>query len=244
MKQYNFDNLKSDEHVFHMWEPLNFKIKDDYEYVCNSFIFNLISNIIYFPVALIVIILDKILFGFKIEDEFNVLRDTGFVSISNHVHVMDSTMIALVYFPNRVYFPTIQNNFKIPFIRHLIRILYAMPIPDKKNQKERFYNQINGALKKNKIVQMYPEGSMWPYYDEIRNFKYGAFKMAVDANKPIQPIKFVYRKPKGLYKLYKKKDCITAVVLKPVYPNNKLNRRDRIDDLRKRVINVMKETIE
>ena len=88
---------------------------------------------------------------------------------------------------------------------------------------------------------MYPEGSLWPYYKAVRHFKYGAFKMAVDANVCIQPTKFVFNKPKGVYKLYKRKDCIHAYVLDPIYPNNNLEYEERIEDLKERTYEAMKK---
>ena len=42
---YNYNNLKEDEHVFHMWEVMNFNITDKYKFIKRNFIFNLISNI-------------------------------------------------------------------------------------------------------------------------------------------------------------------------------------------------------
>ena len=204
MKKYDYQNLKEDEHVYHSWEVLDFKINNNYDYVSSNIFLNFISNILIIPIALILYILDKVLFGFKIIGKENLTKNEGFVSISNHIHPLDCTMIGLIYFPRRVYYPTIIKNFQIPFIRHLIRLLFAMPIPTDKNQKLRFFNQINTALKKGKIVHMYPEGSMWPYYEDVRHFKYGAFKMAVDAGVPIKPVKFIFKEKNGIYKLYKK----------------------------------------
>ena len=239
MKKYSYENIKEDSHVYHLWEPLKFNIKDNYKYINNNFFFKLLSNILYFPIAIILFPFNKIFFGFKIKNKEKLLKNTGYVSISNHIHPMDCTMIALINFPRRVYYPTIQSNFKIPVIRHLIIILYAFPIPTKESQKVKFYNDINNALTNNKIIQMYPEGSLWPYYEKIRNFKHGAFKMAVDANKPIQPIKFVFNKPTGIYKLYKKSKCIETVVLDPIYPNNDLEYQKRIEDLKNRTYQKM-----
>lgn len=142
-------------------------------------------------------------------------------------------MIGLIYYPKGIYYPTIQSNFKIPVIRHLIRLLGAFPIP---NNKENFYKSINNALKENKIIHMYPEGSMWPYYEQIREFKYGAFKMAVDADVPIQPIRFEFSKPYP----YKRKKCIHAKVLEPIKPNNNLEYKERIADLRNRSYEAIK----
>ena len=240
MKQYNYKNLKEDTHVYHLWSPLKFTIKDNYHYIPTSFIFNLFSNILYIPIGLLLFIINYLLYGYKIENKHKILKNTGLVSISNHLHPMDCTMIGLIYFPHRVYYPTLQSNFKIPFIRHLIRILYAIPIPTKENQKKSFYKQINSSLRNKKIIQMYPEGSLWPYYEEVRNFKYGAFKMAVEVNTPIQPIRFLLVEPTGIHKLYKRKKSIHAIVLDPIYPNNDLEHDKRIEDLKKRTYEVMK----
>lgn len=241
MKKYNYDNLKEDTHIYHLWELLKFEIKDDYNYISKNYFFNLISNLLVIPIGIILIIINKILFGYKIENKRKFYKDTGFISIANHIHPMDCTMIGLIYYPRRVYFPTLKSNFKIPFIRHLIRILYAIPIPDKDFQKKKFYNQINETVQKKKVIQMYPEGSLWPYYDDIRNFKYGAFKMAVDANVPIQPIKFIFKEPTGIYKIYKKRKCIHAIILDTIYPNNDLEYKLRIQDLKERTYQSMKK---
>lgn len=234
MKKYNYDGLADDTHVCHSWEPLKFDIKDNYKYINKNILFNIFSNILTIPISFILFIINKIFLGYKIENKEKIIKDSGFVSVSNHIHLMDCTLIGLIYYPRRVYYPTLQNNFKIPFVRHLIKILYAIPIPTDVNHKKFFYKQIDEALRDDKIVHMYPEGSLWPYYERIRKFKRGAFKMAVDANKPIQPVKFVFNKPYGIYKLYKRRKCLRAIVLDPIYPNNKLDYQDRIVDLRER----------
>lgn len=243
MKKYDYTNLKGDEQVTHNWEPLSFEIKNNYNYVLNNPLFKLISNILSLPIFIILYIIDKIFLGFCVINKDKIVKDKGFVSISNHIHYLDCTLIGLIYYPNRVHYPTIEENFKIPFVRKLIRLLYAMPIPKDRIKKDRFYSQINKALKDKFILHMYPEAAMWPYYDKIRDFKYGAFKIAVDANVCVQPIKFVFTKSNALYRLYKKKKRICAVVLDPLYPNMKLEYRDRIKDLRDRTYESMKKEI-
>ena len=243
MKKYDYTNLKGDEQVTHNWAPLSFEINNNYDYVLNNPMFKLISNILSLPIFIILYIIDKIFLGFYVINKNKIVKDKGFVSISNHIHYLDCTLIGLIYYPNRVHYPTIEENFKIPFVRKLIRLLYAMPIPKDRIKKDRFYLQINKAFKRKFILHMYPEAAMWAYYEKIREFKYGAFKIAVDANVCVQPIKFVFTKPKGLYKVYKKKKRICAVVLDPLYPNMKLEYRDRIKDLRDRTYESMKKEI-
>lgn len=236
------EELKIEEstHLTHSWEPLKFNIKENYRFIKKGIIFNFFSKIVLFIIVLLASIVDKIFLGYKIINKKKLIS-TGCISISNHIHNLDCTMIGILYYPRRLYYPTVQNNFKIPVVRWLIRLLCAVPIPSSDNLKSKFYNEINLLLKNNKIVHMYPEGSLWPYYEKVRTFKYGAFKMAVDSNVPIEPIKFIFVEPYGIYKLYKKSKCIHGVVLDPIYPNNKLEYNDRIEDLRKRTYEAMKE---
>ena len=220
-----------------MWEPLDFKIKDDYKYIINNKIFNMFSDLLFIIITPILWIINRILFGFDVENIENLRKvPGGKITISNHVHPMDCTMNGLINFPERTYFPTLATNFEIPFIRHLIRILYAIPIPKKQKQKEKFYKEINTALLEGKTIHMYPEAALWPYYEKIRPFKKGAFKMAVDSNCPIVPILYTFNEPDGIFALYKRKKCIHAKVLEPVYPDNSKDKYERINDLEKRVL--------
>ena len=239
MKEVEYEelDLKGDEQVFHMWEPLNFEIKDDYKYIIDNKILNCFSDLLFIIITPILWILNKVMFGFEVEGVENLRKVSGGkITISNHVHPMDCTMNGLINFPERTYFPTLATNFKIPFIRHLIRILYAIPIPKKQEQKEKFFEQINKALLDGKTIHMYPEAALWPYYEKIRPFKKGAFKMAVEANCPIVPILYKFEEPDGIFALYKRKKCIHAKVLEPVYPNLNLSKNEIAEDLQKRVM--------
>ena len=154
MKKYNYEILTGDEHIYHLWEPLHFEIKDNYKYITTSFIFNLFSTLALIPIGLILFVFNRIFFGYKVKGRDKLVRNTGFVSVSNHIHPMDCTFIGLIYYPKSVYYPTVDTNFKIPVIRHLIRLLHAFPIPKEKEKKKDFYEQIDSALKHKKILQI------------------------------------------------------------------------------------------
>ena len=136
MKNINYEALKGDEHVCKSWSLMPFKIDDNYEYISKNIIFNFFSTIILIPIAIILYFFNKIFLGFEIEGKENKIKDSGFVSVSNHIHYLDCTFIGLINYPNRVYYPTIQENFKIPFVRHLIKLLCAIPIPKERKHKE------------------------------------------------------------------------------------------------------------
>ena len=246
MKEIEYEelDLKSDEHVFHMWEPLKFEIKDNYKYIINNKIFTIFSDLLSIIAAPILWILNIVLFGFEVDGIENLRKVSGGkVTISNHIHPMDCTMNGIINFPERTYFPTLATNFQIPIIRHLIRILYAIPIPKKQRQKEEFFEQINKALLDGKTVHMYPEASLWPYCQKIRNFKNGAFDMAVRNQVPVVPCVFTFREPTGIRKLFKRKKDVTLKILKPVYSDGDKYIRQQMEELKERVTFEMKEAI-
>lgn len=247
MKEIEYEelNIEDDDNIFHMWEPLEFKIDSDYKYINDGIIFNMISDIIFAIISPILFILNKVLLGFRIEGKENLkkVKDIGKITISNHIHPMDCTMNGLVNFPDRTYYVSLMTNFKIPVIRHLIRILYAIPIPEEISNKEKFLKEIEKAIENKKTIHIYPEAALWPYYEDLRKFKKGAFRIAVETNAPIVPIVFKFEEPKGIFKLYKNKKCIFAKVLEPVYPDNTLDKNDRIEKLKEEVERAMEENI-
>ena len=231
VKELSNEELEDDTQIFHMWEPFNFKIKDNYKYICHNWVFNMISSFLTLVIYPILYVFNKVFLGFKIENKEKLKEiKGGKVTISNHIHPLDCTMNGIINFPNRVYFPTLSSNFKIPVVRHLIRILYAIPI-----------EEINKALKNEKTIHMYPEGALWPYYEKIRKFKNGAFKIAAKAEVPIVPILYVLKEPKGIYKLYKKKKCIHAVILDPIYPNKDIDMWKRAEEMKERAHKIMND---
>ncbi len=109
----------------------DFNIDENYEYVKKDFLFNLISNIVYYGIAIpILTILIKILYNFKIEGRENIEKiQKGAISISNHVLVLDCAMIGLAFGrKKKIFYTTQEESFKIPFVRKLIKVLRAIPI--------------------------------------------------------------------------------------------------------------------
>lgn len=241
--QSNVNNENED--IIKMWEPLKFDIGLNYKYVKNNIFFKLISNLFYYIiVAPIIFLISKIIFGLRIEGKENLKNiKSGAISVSNHVQYIDCAMLGLAWFPRRIYYTAKTDGFKMPVVRHLVRLLYAIPIPEKISCKENFYKAIDDLLAKNKVVHFYPETSLWPYYNKLRNFKNGAFKIASKNNVPIIPFVFSFRKPTGILKLFKSKPCLILSVLPPVYPKQNLAFNERYLDLKENVYKKMSEKI-
>ena len=135
MKKHNYNNLNEDEHVVLSLGVLPIKINDDYEFIPKNLFIDFITYILIRLIALILNFIAKIFLGFKISGKENLIKDRGVVTVSNHIHYIDWFLISLKTFPRKTYFPTLEENFKIPFIRHIIKLLHGVPFSKIKNGK-------------------------------------------------------------------------------------------------------------
>ncbi len=236
---------EEDTDVIKLWEPLKFEIDENYEYIPKGKIFNFFSNILYNVIALPVLkVLTKIIYDLKIEGIENI-RDFqgGAVTVSNHVLILDCAMVGIACGFKKIYYTTREGSFKIPFVRKLIKLLRAVPIPSTINNKRYFTQSINQVLKEGKLVHFYPEAALWPYCEKIRKFKYGAFNFAVQNDVPIIPMVFKFREAKGIRKIFKKKQDVTLKILEPIKPEYVYEDRRENEELLKQKVHEMMEKV-
>lgn len=238
-------DIPEDSHVLHLWEPCKFEINDEFKFVNDNFLFNFFSNLLYLIAYPILVIINKFFFGFKIEGKENLEKvdGVGKVTVSNHVHPMDCTMVALGNMPSKTYYTSLESNFKIPVVRKIIKLLNAIPIPKDIKYTRNFMNSIDNLLKNGKTIHFYPEGSLWPYYTKIRHFKNGAFDFAVRNNVPVVPMVFKFKKSKAISNILKSKPTITLEILEPIYPDKMLEKKEAILDLKDKTYKAMCDEI-
>ena len=185
----------------------------------HSIIYKVLSSILYLIAYPIIFLLTKLWHGLKIEGRENLDKvGDEYITVANHINMIDCAMITLSIFPRIPYFLTLQSNLEIPIIKYLVMLLRGIPIPRNKSGKEKMVNTIDGLLKKGEVVGIYPDGELIPYYEGIREFKNGAFNFAVKNQVPILPIVFTYREPEGIIRFIKKKPFITLTILEPEFP--------------------------
>lgn len=234
------ENISEDSHLLHFWQPCKFEIDENFNFVNNSFLFNTFSNLLYMIAYPLLHFITKFFYGFKIEGKENIENiTTGKVTVSNHVHPLDCTMVGLANAPKKTFYTSLETNFKIPIVRRIIKLLNTVPIPQNIKYTKPFMDSIDELLKNNKTVHFYPEGSLWPRYDKIRHFKNGAFDFAVRNNVPIVPMVIKFNKPKKINNFIKTRSTITLVIQKPIYPNRLLRKKEAITDLKERVYQSM-----
>ncbi len=165
--------------------------------------------------------LDLFLLGAKVEGRENLraLGKGGVVGICNHIHHLDCTLMARSLPRRRQNFLTLQSNLEMRLIGPLVSALGGVPIPTDHRQLPAFSSALREALAAGGVIHLYPEGELEPYCPTLRPFKNTAFSLAYDAQVPILPMCIVLREPRGLFRLYKRKPCMTLHILPPLFPD-------------------------
>lgn len=236
-------SASEDEHVLHFWQPFRFLTPEGYDYRRNTFLQRAESFLLRSFAAFILEGLNRVLFGFKITGRENLKAVSGgAVTVCNHMHAMDCTMVNLALLDKRLYYLTLETNFQIPVVRHLIRVLGAVPIPSRRHCFHEMFSEMSAAAKNGAFIQVYPEGVLIPYSKKLRRFKSGAFRLAAAANVPVLPMVITQEKPTGFFAFYKNKPCLTLHILPPIYPDSEGNPEKRSAELLKNAcIEAMRE---
>jgi 1-acyl-sn-glycerol-3-phosphate acyltransferase len=195
----------------------------------------------YFFAAPLLTLFHWAFFGLKVKNKkvLRKIRKTGAITVCNHVHHLDSSICALSLFPRKPIIVSLPSNFNLKVAGFFVEMLGAVPVPQTQHETQAFIYTVSRALRQGRLVHLFPEGDRTQYGTELREFKRGAFYLAVDAQIPIVPMKIVYRDPSGLRKIFKKHPCLTLVLGDPIYPNNYMLKNEAITDMLKRTEDVM-----
>jgi len=192
--------------------------KDINEYN-RSILFKLFTRIFQMLIAYpILLFYTRFVLGVKVQGRKNLRGLKRALTVCNHVHMLDSALIGLAFFPRRVIFPTIPKNIKTLWPGTLVRVLGGFCIPDNITGLKTFFEELEFLLINNYIVHFFPEGELKPYDSNLRDFKKGAFHLAAKAQVPIVPMLITFAPPKGLMKLIRRKPVMRLNIGKPIYP--------------------------
>ncbi|NLG84564.1 MAG: glycosyltransferase, partial [Firmicutes bacterium] len=112
-------------------------------------LFTLFTNCL----AVLAYIVDSVFFGLRIEGRKNLRHlKGGAVTVINHIHPMDCTMVKLAVFPRRIYFTTLRRNLELPFIGWLIRLCGAIPLPTEPRKLISFLKQLQYGPKRGELI--------------------------------------------------------------------------------------------
>lgn len=200
-----------------------------------------ISGVTYYLIAIPLLYLyTKFILNVKYKNTENFKNiKGGAVLISNHVHTMDSVMNALAAFPKKTIFTAIKDNFKRPVAGIFVRLLGAVPIPDNILENHIFFYEMTNLAKSGRFIHFFPEGQLVHHDENIRSFKRGAFKIAVDSSVPIVPIRILFKQKKTI--LNRNKQQIILDVGKPIFPDMSISSKDALEKIKLEAENYMNQ---
>lgn len=76
------------------------------------------------------------------------------MTVYNHIPSMDCTMIDLAVFSKRIHYVTLDTNFHIPLVRHLIRWLGTVPLSHSPHQITQLFEAMGKAMDDGVLVQV------------------------------------------------------------------------------------------
>lgn len=231
---------KPDEPLLNPPKIRSVDIENGFSFLDKSIKGRLRNFFVYTGIFCLVFLLNKILYGIKFEGKENLKKNkallkNGAMTIANHVHRWDFLMVLQAVKFRRMWFPAKASNIETKDA-NLILGAGGIPIPKTLGATRHFNEAFDVLVKEKHWLHVFPESCRWDWYEPIRPFKLGAFKMANRYKYPIIPIVITYRKPTGIWKFFGvKHPLITVKIGEPlstVKPEG-VNRTDFFQNLRK-----------
>ena len=235
---------RSDEHMISVKHLRDTHFNVNYNYYDKSFFYRFKRFILIIALYLVGYHAAAIRYGLKIYGRKNLkkhkeLLKDGAITIANHVLMWDYLCFMKAIRPKLEFLIAWKTNFEGPN-GPLIRWVGGIPVPtDDVRSMVKFKNAIDTVLDEGKWLHVFPEGSMWFYYPDIRPLKPAVFKFAVEHNKPVVPFVFTYRKRTGLWKLFGKNPLVNLHVGEPILPDLTLDKKEAINKLHKEAYHIM-----
>ena len=235
---------RSDEHMIKVKHLRDVNLDENYPYYDKSkwgkfkrFLMEILLNVILYPLVLLTHGLR--IHGRKKMKKYQKQFKDGAITISNHVFMWDYICILKAIRPIKQKIIAWKINFEGPN-GPLIRNVGGMPVPTGNiRAMVKFSNALDEVLENKEWLHVYPEGSMWFFYPDIRPLKPSVFRFAVKHNKPIIPLTYTFRKRKGITRLFTNKPQVDLHIGDPLYPDTSLPVKEAIDKLHKEAYHIM-----
>ena len=208
-------------------------------------------NIFYAILRRFTVLLSKFIFffpkffvwGYRLKGRKYKKYLKGSVLVCNHAFTFDAFCILTALWTKTIDVTTLQSNLGFGLASKYFRAGGVVPIPTDEALMIKFMKETKNILKTRHNVLVYPEAMLMPYCDHIRQFKQGAFYIALNgSSNKIMIAVHTFHKPKGLYKLVRrKKPCIHLNLLPPYEIKDIKNRRERLEVTQREIHQIMSD---
>ena len=235
---------RSDAHMLTLKATREINLDSDYEYLPHGFLFGVKRAAVAALLHTIVFPVMHLTHGLRIYGKENLRKHkkelkNGAITISNHVFMWDYLCVLKAIRPHISYFPAWKTNFESGF-QPLMRIIGGIPIPEGDiHAMHKFKRSLDEVVESGKWLHVFPEGSLWYFYPDIRPLKPAVFQYAVKYQKPLIPISMSFRPRRGFRKIFGKGPFVDLHIAEPMYADPTLPPREAAFELRARAYHVM-----
>ena len=164
-------------------------------------------------------IINHLWFGVRVRNRkaLRGLRKQGFFLFGNHTQAFpNATMPTLLAFPRRAYVLANPDAVSIPFLRSVVQMLGAFPVPDTPSGHRAFLRAMGERTAQKAVFAVYPEAHIWPYYTGVRPFPSASFIYPVHFGRTVVACAVTYRRRRILRFL---PPALTLTLSDPLFPD-------------------------
>lgn len=181
----------------------------------------------------------RLRFGFRIvgRERLAEYGDSAYFIYGNHTQAIADAFIPSILSPQKETLVIVHpSNVSMPVLGRITPYLGALPLPDDKAAYLNFITAIQRGIAEKKVIAIYPERHIWPYYTGIRSFSDESFYYPVKYGVPAFCFTNTYRKRRlgGTPR-------IITYIDGPFFPDSSIPYRKRRAELRNRIFCAMQE---
>lgn len=217
------------------------KVDKNYKFIHKNVVWKFFEWIVYYLIVYpIVVVYTRLILRVKFHNLKAVRKLKGNCYIyGNHTGYTDAFVPNIMSWPSRNSIVVSPSSVSIKGIKTLVEMLGALPIPQTADGMREFLSAMKYYQERRNIT-IYPEAHIWIYYTGVRPFLDKSFAYPVRAGMPVVAFFTAFKKPKGLFKCFRKANR-EVYVSDPIYPNAELPIKEAQRELRDKVYNFMCE---
>jgi 1-acyl-sn-glycerol-3-phosphate acyltransferase len=133
-------------------------------------------------------IFDWVVYRIRITGRGHIRGLEAAVIVSNHTLLFDPGIVAHAIRPRRTYFTMLEETALIPYLGTFVRLLGAIPIPDRPNALRELESAARTAFRQLGFIHFFPEGELCRENQQLQPFHPGAFLLACRLGVPVVPV--------------------------------------------------------
>ena len=171
------------------------------------------------------------------KEKLQATNDQGYFIYGNHTQTFGDVVLPLSIVPAKKYYAiAAQSNWGIPILGKLVLPYFGLPVGQNIEQSAKLIKAITAVIKAKKVVVIYPESHVWPYYTKIRPFPVNSMHFPVALDSASFTMTTTYSRPK-----WGKKPQITVYIDGPFYPDKRLTKKQAQEKLHQQVYQTMQK---